>query len=242
MKKLLLIGTILIAAGCTPRRDEVCCKSHTLSTCEPAVYFEYDSAKIDMNKTTNQINLDWVAKKLQDWPDRTVILTGHTDLKGREEYNAALSGRRAKSIQEQLILRGVDPNKIKIEARGMIDPLTEDADKQDLNRRVDITFAHKGRTFFQACKDVWHDLFVEEEDVEVKQDTPAPVEEVKTEVKVEEVKAEAKIEEVKVEVKQDVAEIKTEVKNDVKEIKEDTQKDVNNIKEDAPKDVNSVQP
>lgn len=209
VKKLLLIGTILIAAGCAPRRDEVCCNSHTLSTCEPAIYFEYDSAKIDMKKTTNQINLDWTARKLNDWPDRTVILTGHTDLKGREEYNAALSGRRAAAIQEQLILRGVDPNKIRIEARGMIDPLTEEADKQNLNRRVDITFGHTGRTFFQACKDVWYDLFVEDEDAP-KEETPLIIKDIEEGTKTE------------------VKEVKEDVQKD-NNIKEDVKKDVNNV-------------
>ena len=58
VKKLLLIGTILIAAGCAPRRDEVCCNSHTLSTCEPAIYFEYDSAKICFEKAAFYGNVD----------------------------------------------------------------------------------------------------------------------------------------------------------------------------------------
>ena len=76
VKKLLLIGTILVVAGCAPRRDEVCCMSNVLSMCEPAIYFDYDSYKVDTENKTNRINLNWIAEKLNRYPDRTVILTG----------------------------------------------------------------------------------------------------------------------------------------------------------------------
>ena len=161
-------------------------------------------------------------------------MTGHTDLKGTENYNTPLSGRRAASIQEQLILLGVDPNQIKIEAKGMDDPLTTEEEKQNLNRRVDVTFGHRNRTFFDACKDVWTELFIEddvEEAEEAQQNASVAVKEVKTETVV---KAE--------EVKKDATDAKAEVKSDVKEIKQDVKNDVNNIKEDAKKDVNNVQP
>ena len=193
--------------------------------CEPAIYFEYDSYKVDTENKTNRINLNWIAEKLNRYPDRTVILTGHTDLKGTEDYNTPLSGRRAASIQEQLILLGVDPNQIKIEAKGMDDPLTTEEERQNLNRRVDVTFGHRNRSFFDACKDVWTELFVEED------------EETTEEVKPEVTEPAAKIEKVKT----DVKDAKADAKKDVKEIKQDTKKDVNNIKEDVKKNVNNVQ-
>ena len=248
VKKLLLIGTILIATACTPSRDEVRCTGHTLSSCKPAVYFDFNSSKIDTKNELYSSNFDWVAKKLKDWPDRTVTLIGHTDLKGRQEYNSALSGRRAAAIQEQLILRGVDPNRINIEAMGMVDPLTEEENKQDLNRRVDITFGHKNRTFFQACKDVWYDLFVEEEEteevskpVETVKKAPAKVEEVKKDVEKTKTGAKKDVKTVKADAKKTVAEVKTDVQKDAKEIKQDIKDDVKNIKEDAKKDVDNVQ-
>ena len=266
VKKLLLIGTILLAVGCSPRRDKSC-PSSTFAMCEPVVYFEYDSAKLDKN---NSDNIRWIAEKLKRQPDRLVVLTGYTDLKGRENYNLTLSGRRAIAIQEELILRGVNPNQIKIEAKGMSDPLTTEEEKQNLNRRVDITFEHIPHSFFDACKEKWNELFAEEETEEV----PAKVEEVKkAPAKVEQVKADVKkdAEAVKTDVQQNVAEtqvevqqtvvevqadaqqnvvevqqevvnVQADVQNDVNQINQDVQQDVNTIKEDVQQDVNNVQP
>ena len=223
VKKLLLIGTILVAVGCgcAPRRDEIC-PSSTLAMCEPAIYFEYDSSKID---DKNAVTIDWIAQKLNTFPDRTVTLAGYTDLNGRENYNLSLSGRRAAAIQEALILRGVDPNQIIVEAKGMTDPLATEEEKQNLNRRVDVTFGHKQRSLADACKETWNELFCEEEAVQ------AEIDEAR-----EEAKATA------AEAKKDSADAKAEVKNDVKEIKQDVKEDVKNVKEDVKKDVNNIQP
>ena len=266
VKKLLLIGTILLAVGCSPRRDKSC-PSSTFAMCEPVVYFEYDSAKLDKN---NSDNIRWIAEKLKRQPDRLVVLTGYTDLKGRENYNLTLSGRRAIAIQEELILRGVNPNQIKIEAKGMSNPLTTEEERQNLNRRVDVTFEHIPHSFLDACKEKWNELFAEEETEEV----PAKVEEVKkAPAKVEQVKADVKkdAEAVKTDVQQNVAEtqvevqqtvvevqadaqqnvvevqqevvnVQADVQNDVNQINQDVQQDVNTIKEDVQQDVNNVQP
>lgn len=248
MKKLLLIGTILIAAGCSPRRD-LSCPSSTLSMCEPSIYFDYDSSDIlDMNKN----NIDWIAMKLNDWPGKIATLTGYADVRGTEEYNLALSGRRAAAVQEQLIIRGVDPNQIKIEAKGKNYPLTRKESEQDRNRRVDVTFAYPPNKFEATLQGWWDAMFggddeepapvVEEETAEVIEEAPAKVEEVKADaaVKVEAVKQNAN--NVKRDVKTDAKAVKADAQNNVIIIKNDVQKDVNNIKEDARKDVNNVQP
>ena len=225
VKKLLLIGTILLAVGCSPRRDKSC-PSSTFAMCEPVVYFEYDSAKLDRN---NSDNIRWIAEKLKRQPDRLVVLTGYTDLKGRENYNLTLSGRRAIAIQEELILRGVNPNQIKIEAKGMSDPLTTEEERQNLNRRVDVTFEHIPHSFFDACKEKWNELFAEEETEEV----PAKVEEVK--------KAPAKVEQVKADVKKDAEAVKTDAQQNVAEVQADAQQNVVEAQADVQQNVAETQ-
>jgi len=250
VKKLLLLGTILIVAGCTSPRRDTSCPTSTLSLCEPSIYFEYDSSNIE---EANIPNIDWIAMKLNDWPGKIATLTGYADVKGTEEYNLALSGRRAAAVQEQLIMRGVDPNQIKIEAKGMNYPLTRKENEQDRNRRVDVTFAYPPNKFEATLQGWWDAIFggdeeeptpaaEEEETVEVIAETPAKVEEVKADAtaKVEAVKQDAN--NVKQDVKTDAKAVKADAQNNVKEIKRDVQKDVNNIKEDAKKDVNNVQP
>ena len=217
MKKLLLIGTILLAAGCSPRRDEVCPTS-TLAMCEPAVYFEFDSDVLDPK---NDANLDWVAKKLADWPNRVVILTGHSDLIGVEDYNMSLSGRRSIAIKKALMERGVAENRIRLEAKGMIDPLTTEEERQELNRRVDVTFKNRNRSILKAYNDFCDEYCNPSKKEEVKKCPKKQAEE----------EAKAKAQAAQGEVKQDAKDLKNDVQADVKSVKEDVKKDASKVQQ-----------
>ena len=199
----------------------------------------------------NKNNIDWIAMKLNDWPGKIATLTGYADVRGTQEYNLALSERRANAVQEQLLLRGVDPAQIKVDAKGKHYPLTRKAAEQEKNRRVDVTFAYPQNKFEATLSGWWDAMFggddeepqEDEEDLTIEDETPAPVkaEEVKTEAKakVEAVKADTN--NVKQDVKNDAAAVKADAKDNAKEIKNDVQKDVKSIKEDVKKDVNNVQ-
>ena len=135
-KKAFLLGLSLTLAACSPRRDTLC-TVQTMQQCEPSIYFAFDTTDMDRNGPQN---LDWVAQKLKDQPNRIVYLTGHSDLDGEKNYNRALSLRRSKAIGNELVARGVDSKRIKLRAKGSTEPVTEDLMQQKLNRRVDITF------------------------------------------------------------------------------------------------------
>ena len=45
-------------------------------------------------------------------PDSKVAITGYTDNSGSEAHNAALSERRAKTVQEALVAAGIDRSRI----------------------------------------------------------------------------------------------------------------------------------
>ena len=143
-KKILSMGLILLVAACSPRHDEWC-TGHTLKHCEPAVYFAFDSDKLDAQNTKK---LTWVVDKMKRWPDRTVIVSGNTDLKGNVEYNRALSLRRANAVKSYLVGQGIAADRIKTQALGQENPLTTDLKNQNMNRRVDITFGHEDHKFF----------------------------------------------------------------------------------------------
>ena len=70
-----------------------------------------------------------------------VIVIGHTDRAGADEYNDRLSLARAEAVAAALIDGGVPADQISIEARGESDPLvpTEDGERNQLNRRVVIS-------------------------------------------------------------------------------------------------------
>lgn len=70
-----------------------------------------------------------------------VILIGHTDTSASDEYNYALSMRRAEKVKQDLIVAGVDADKIRISGRGETDLFipTPDETVEVRNRRVEIT-------------------------------------------------------------------------------------------------------
>ncbi len=66
--------------------------------------------------------------------------TGHADRSGSDEYNLALSMRRANEVKARLLALGVPESEISIDARGESEPLvpTEDGVREPQNRRVEI--------------------------------------------------------------------------------------------------------
>jgi OOP family OmpA-OmpF porin len=69
-----------------------------------------------------------------------ISATGHADRAGAEEYNMALSLRRADTVREALIAGGIDANTITVAGRGESEPAVPTADgvREQANRRVEI--------------------------------------------------------------------------------------------------------
>lgn len=74
-------------------------------------------------------------------PDMKVVLVGHTDWYGTEEYNMLLSDRRCKAVQDYAVSLGLDPSRIEIIARGeagAIVDVAKDSPEAKHDRRVDV--------------------------------------------------------------------------------------------------------
>ena len=69
------------------------------------VYFEYDQSEIPASE---RVKLDSLATFLNENPALGVIVEGHTDDRGSDEYNRALGERRALSVQQYLSILGVE--------------------------------------------------------------------------------------------------------------------------------------
>ena len=69
-----------------------------------------------------------------------IDVIGHTDSDGTEEYNQALSVRRAQSVKDYLVSEGVDGSIIDVSGEGESNPIASNATKEGRaqNRRVDI--------------------------------------------------------------------------------------------------------
>lgn len=70
----------------------------------------------------------------------SISVTGYADRSGPEDYNMALSLRRADFVREALIAGGISPDAITVAGRGESEPAVPTADgvKEQANRRVEI--------------------------------------------------------------------------------------------------------
>ena len=106
-------------------------------TMNSEVSFDFDSAAI---KPAFRPTLDKVADILKRYPRTTIRIIGHTDNVGAAAYSQRLSLRRAQSVMDYLVARGVDPARVIAEGRGESEPRASNATEagRQLNRRVEM--------------------------------------------------------------------------------------------------------
>lgn len=99
----------------------------------------FATAKADL-KAGSQSRLDKVVAFLNKYPDRSVVIEGHTDSVGGEEYNLQLSQRRADQVKAYLTSHGVDANRVSAVGKGKGFPVAsnQDAAGRQQNRRVEV--------------------------------------------------------------------------------------------------------
>ncbi len=86
--------------------------------------------------------IDRLATVLKQSPDRKVMIEGHTDSVGGDDYNRQLSERRAAAVQTALLERGVTSNQITAVGKGETFPVAgnDNASGRQQNRRVEMVF------------------------------------------------------------------------------------------------------
>jgi outer membrane protein OmpA-like peptidoglycan-associated protein len=87
-----------------------------------------------------KININKLAVILDKYPDTNILVTGHTDFDGTEEYNQTLSEKRAKSVSDYTKAQGVNSSRLSIIGLGETEPVAsnETDEGKSLNRRVEI--------------------------------------------------------------------------------------------------------
>lgn len=102
----------------------------------------------DVTFATNSTNispamrevLDGVAQSMIDYPNSLIDVMGHTDSSGSDEYNLDLSRRRAESVANYLVSRGVARARIETIGYGEQYPIADNSTAAGMaqNRRVEI--------------------------------------------------------------------------------------------------------
>jgi outer membrane protein OmpA-like peptidoglycan-associated protein len=101
------------------------------------VLFESGRADLKMGAAGN---LNKLVAFLNKDPDRSVAIEGYTDSVGSEDYNQALSQRRADSVRSYLVRQGIPSGRLTATGMGMSDPVAgnDSAAGRQQNRRVEV--------------------------------------------------------------------------------------------------------
>ena len=101
------------------------------------IFFDFDKATL-RPESTNE--LQRLTKLLVDVPTLKIEISGHTDSKGANDYNLALSDNRAKAVVNYLIKAGIAANRLTSKGYGEEQPIsTNDTDEgRQLNRRTEF--------------------------------------------------------------------------------------------------------
>ena len=106
-------------------------------TFDSGLLFDLDSYQLQQATKTN---LDQLAKTLNKYDDTDILIEGHTDSSGEDNYNQTLSERRASAVEHYLQSQQVKGSRIKTEGYGEQQPLTSNETEagRRSNRRVEV--------------------------------------------------------------------------------------------------------
>ena len=83
------------------------------------VYFEFDKSRLTPE---TRETLKKHAKWLKEHPTVKILIEGHCDERGTEQYNLALGDRRAHAVKNYLISLGISPDRMKTISFGEMFP------------------------------------------------------------------------------------------------------------------------
>jgi len=101
------------------------------------IHFAFDSSVLPADADEDIAKLTRV---LKDNPPAKILIEGHTDYTGTDEYNQKLSERRAASLSKRLVENGIPAERIESSGKGEKQPIATNATKEGRaqNRRIEI--------------------------------------------------------------------------------------------------------
>ena len=115
------------------------------------VLFGFDQSNLSNDARTS---LDKLVTVLNTYPDTDIEIQGHTDSKGSDAYNQALSERRARTVSDYLNTRGINSRRESINGFGESAPKYDNstAEGRDENRRVEFLISANENMKAEAAK------------------------------------------------------------------------------------------
>jgi len=116
------------------RRDRL---SELAGKASTRIHFEFDSSELKEGSETSKA-LAHLAALLESNPDVGLVLTGHADKVGPQDYNLELGKRRAEAVSAALIERGITPKRLRVASLGEDAPAVLVVGLLRENRRVEV--------------------------------------------------------------------------------------------------------
>jgi len=116
------------------------------------VYFDFDKSEITSN---SKLALDKLIQIFKEYPETNLLVEGHTDDKGGDDYNLSLSQRRASVVGNYLKANNISATRLTINWYGETQPKVEnttDANRAE-NRRVEFAITANEKMKEEARKE-----------------------------------------------------------------------------------------
>ncbi|MEO1437781.1 MAG: OmpA family protein, partial [Bacteroidota bacterium] len=123
-----------------------------------SIFFDFDQSFL---RPKSKSELDKLYDVLMENPTYTTELRAHTDAKGSNEYNVALSQRRADAAKSYLLNRGIPASRVSTKIYGETDPIAKNESNgsdspqgRQFNRRVQLIVLNASGSEVRIVRDI----------------------------------------------------------------------------------------
>jgi hypothetical protein len=143
VKPMAALATALLLVACASEPQQAVVAPPAPPPAAPnnfMVFFDWDRSDISQQARGT---IQQAAQAHRSSGNPAISVTGHADKSGPNNYNMALSLRRANAVKDGLVREGVSNQAIQVAGRGEEQPLVQTADgvREPQNRRVEIAMA-----------------------------------------------------------------------------------------------------
>jgi OOP family OmpA-OmpF porin len=127
-------GSTVDKNGCPPVGEELLILT--------GIKFDFDSSKLSRD---SEVLVDRAVDNLNRNQNMAVLIEGHTDSTGPDDYNMGLSLRRAKAVKDYIVSKGIAASRMSVKGLGESDPLASNDTPEGRaeNRRVEFVVTVK---------------------------------------------------------------------------------------------------